>query len=359
MLTIDGSFGEGGGQILRTSLAMSALTRTPLRIMNIRANRRKPGLMRQHLTCVKAAAQISGAGVKGDQLNSQEIVFEPQALQGGSYEFAIGTAGSTMLVLQTVLPALLLAKAPSQIVLSGGTHNDLAPSADFIKRAFLPLLEQMGCEVNMQLKRYGFFPAGGGIVELNVSPIARWSALDLMRPGKTLSTSAEVLLSRVPDNVGRRELKALSRKLQLEPEQTRIQQIRDSSGPGNTLSVFMEREHLTEVFTGYGALGKPAEVVAKQVIGRVRSYLKSGAAVGLHLADQLMLPMALAGRGRFSTLRPSLHSQTNIEIIRKFLNVEMKLAPLADQSGCWCFAVGPDIERTAFAEEVEVAKVAD
>jgi RNA 3'-terminal phosphate cyclase (ATP) len=350
MLTIDGSFGEGGGQILRTSLALSVITRTPFRMKKIRANRKKPGLMRQHLTCVKAAARISSAKVEGDALNSQEIVFEPQTLDAGHYEFAISTAGSTMLVLQTIFPALLLAKEPSQIVLSGGTHNDKAPSADFLKRAFFPMLQRMGCEAHLELKRYGFYPAGGGVVEVTINPIKRWSALEMMDAGEVVRTKAEVLLSRIPIDVAQRELKTLSRKLQIDANPKFIRQIRDCSGPGNVLSVMVERDKLTEVFTGYGAYGKPAETVAKQVIAQVRGYMKTGVAVGAHLADQLMLPMVLAGAGRFSTVNPSLHSQTNIEIIRKFLNVEMKLAPLADQSNQWGFAVGPDIERTNFAE---------
>lgn len=351
MLTIDGSFGEGGGQILRTSLALAVVTRTPFRMINIRASRKKPGLMRQHLTCVRAAARVSSAMVEGDALNSQEIVFEPQAIQSGHFEFAIGTAGSTMLVLQTVLPALMGAKKPSQLVLSGGTHNQMAPSADFLQRAFFPLLRRMGCEAHLELKRYGFYPAGGGLVEVTINPVKRLKTLEMMDAGEPGRIKAEALLSRLSADIGERELKALARKLPIDASNHRIRQIRDSSGPGNVLAVFVEREKLTEVFTGHGVISKRAEVVAKEVIAEVRQYLKTGAAVGPYLADQLMLPMAMAGAGRFSTVHPSLHSRTNIEIIGKFLDVEMKLARLNDDRGRWGFAVGEDIAQTDFAAE--------
>ena len=171
MLTINGSEGEGGGQILRTALSLSAITGTPFALENIRAKRRRPALQRQHLTCVTAAAQITRAKISGAELSSGALTFEPGAIRGGAYDFAIGTSGSTILVFQTVLPILLNADAPSRVKLSGGTHNPMAPTFDYLKRAFLPQLERMGADVDVTLRQAGFYPAGGGVWQAHVSPV--------------------------------------------------------------------------------------------------------------------------------------------------------------------------------------------
>ena len=190
-IEIDGSFGEGGGQILRSSLTLSMITGRAFRIKNIRAGRAKPGLMRQHLTCVRAAAEMSGARVKGAEIGSQSLVFEPGAIKGGVYDFSIGTAGSTMLVLQTVLPALLMADAKSSVTLRGGTHNMNAPPYDFIEKAFFPVLRQMGAQVEASLKTYGFHPAGGGevCVEIGEREQNLFSAKKLPRLCNNLHTA--------------------------------------------------------------------------------------------------------------------------------------------------------------------------
>ena len=162
MITIDGSAGEGGGQILRSSLALSLVTGQPFRMERIRAKRQKPGLLRQHLTAVEAAKAVGCAEVSGETLGSQTLDFRPGPVTPGNYRFAVGTAGSATLVLQTVLPALLTASDPSTLTLEGGTHNPLAPSFDFLDRCFMPLIHRMGPSVELELKRPGFFPAGGG-----------------------------------------------------------------------------------------------------------------------------------------------------------------------------------------------------
>src|SRR6476620_518674 len=166
VITIDGSVGEGGGQIIRNSLALSLVTGQPFRIVNIRAGRKKPGLLRQHLTAVQAANQIGDAAVDGAEMGSGEVVFRPEGIRAGDYRFAIGTAGSTTLVLQTILPALILAGAPSHLTLEGGTHNPLAPPFDFLAQTFLPHLARFGPTVTATLARPGFFPAGGGRLEI-------------------------------------------------------------------------------------------------------------------------------------------------------------------------------------------------
>lgn len=167
-LELDGAI--GGGQVLRSALSLSMLSGRPFRIINIRARRSRPGLLRQHLTAVQAAAQICSAEVQGAELGSQRLSFHPGAICGGDYRFAIGSAGSCTLVLQTLLPALLQANAPSSLQISGGTHNPLAPPADFIQQAWLPLLRRMGARVEMQLLRHGFVPAGGGEIAMQIAP---------------------------------------------------------------------------------------------------------------------------------------------------------------------------------------------
>ena len=172
MIELDGSQGEGGGQILRTSLALSMATGQPVAIEKIRAGRAKPGLMRQHLACVKAAAQISGAQVEGAELGSQSLRFVPGPVRAGEYRFAIASAGSCMLVLQTVLPPLLLADAPSHLHLSGGTHNPMAPPFHFLERAFAPLVRRLGADLQLVLRRCGFYPAAGTMAASTSPPPA-------------------------------------------------------------------------------------------------------------------------------------------------------------------------------------------
>jgi RNA 3'-terminal phosphate cyclase (ATP) len=181
---IDGSEGEGGGQVLRSSLSLSMITGRPFKIKNIRSGRKKPGLMRQHLTCVKAAAEICNAKINSAELGSQELFFIPGEVKAGRYHFPIGTAGSTNLVAQTVIPALMLGDAPSKILLEGGTHNVHAPTFDFLQHSFLPILKKMGVEVKANLHSHGFYPAGGGKVEFEIQPVQKLKALELLERGK-------------------------------------------------------------------------------------------------------------------------------------------------------------------------------
>jgi RNA 3'-terminal phosphate cyclase (ATP) len=338
MITIDGSAGEGGGQILRTAVALALCERRPCRIVNIRAGRSKPGLRPQHLAAVRAAAEVSGAEVRGAALNGQELTFVPGDIKPGSYRFAIGTAGSTSLVLQTVLPALLTASAGSELLLEGGTHNPRAPTFDFLARAYLPLIERMGPRVAIELERVGFEPAGGGRVRVRVSPAARLEPLHLEARGATQRLEVEVLLSKLPRHIAEREATVLRRELDLGPASVRVRLLQDSPGPGNAVSVFAVCEELTEVFTAFGRRGVPAESVAQAVVGAAKAYLSAGVPVGVHLADQLLLPFALAGAGSFMTMSPSRHTLTNIEVVRRFFPLAIECRP-AGGSGAWRVAV--------------------
>src|SRR5437762_121940 len=196
MLTIDGSFGEGGGQIIRTSLALSLITGTPFRIYNVRARRAKPGLQRQHLTAVNAAAEVGNAQVDGAQVGAREFTFRPGKVQPGAYTFDIGTAGSTTLVLQAILPPLMCAAEPSLVVLRGGTHNVHAPPYEFLARTFLPLIARMGPRVHVELVRYGFYPPGGGQFNVYIEPAAHLTPLELIARGEFKSRRARGLVVR-------------------------------------------------------------------------------------------------------------------------------------------------------------------
>lgn len=321
MLTIDGSRGEGGGQVLRTSLALSVATRTPVVIENIRAGRKKPGLLRQHLTAVEAARVISGARVEGGSLGSRRVTFSPGDVRPGTYEFAIGSGGSALLVIQTVLPPLLTAAAPSTVTVVGGTHNPMAPPFEFFERAFLGCVNRQGPEVHAVLERPGFMVAGGGRVQVHVKPSASLDGFELLDAGARTRREARVLIAGLPPSVGSRELRTVVDGLGLRADEARVDEV-DAVGIGNAIVCTLEHEHVTEVFSAFGERGVRAEAVAGRLVRDVRSYLAAGAPVGRRLADQLLIPLALAGGGAFRTGPLSEHTKTNMTVIRDFLPVD-------------------------------------
>lgn len=331
MLTIDGSFGEGGGQILRTSLALSLLTGEPVRIQNIRAGRKRPGLGRQHLTAVRAAAAVGEARVEGDRIESRRLSFVPRSARGGEFRFATDGAGSTTLVLQTVLLPLLLADEPSRIVLEGGTHNPFAPPFEFLERAFLPLLRRMGARVEIVLERPGFYPAGGGRLAAEIRP-SSLEPLELVDRGELRRLSARALVSALPRHVAERELATAGGILGIPESERDLVEVEDPVGPGNALLLTAESEGVTEVFAGSGRRGVPAERVAREAAHAVEAYLEAGVPVGVHLADQLLLPLAAAGGGRFRTVAPSEHTRTNLHVLGRFLDLDATLEPVEDDA---------------------------
>ena len=331
MIEIDGSEGEGGGQILRTSLGLSLLTGQPVRLVRIRAGRKKPGLMRQHLTAVLAAAEIGAARVSGAELGSLELEFQPQAVRAGKYRFAIGTAGSTALVLQTILPALLAAKGESEIELEGGTHNPLAPPFEFLQRCFVPILRTMGAHLELALERHGFYPAGGGMMRARVEGGHALAPIQLLERGALRARRARVLLARLPLAVAERELERVRERLGWSEDEGEVVEV-ESSGPGNALSLELEFEQATEIATAFGEKSVPARAVADSAADEMAAYMASDAPVGMHLADQLLIPLAIAGGGSLLTLPPSLHTRTNAEIVQRFLPVEIAIQSSGERS---------------------------
>lgn len=323
MLKLDGSHGEGGGQILRSALTLSMITGTPFRIDRIRAGRTKPGLLRQHLTAVAASAAVCGAEVSGNTPGSQTLEFIPGAIRGGDYRFDIGTAGSCTLVLQTVLPALWFADGPSTVTVTGGTHNVAAPPADFLIRSWLPLMQRMGVEATIELVRHGFYPAGGGQVRASVTPCTALQPLHLGTRGEHIATRAVAVVAGLPAEIAARELDHLTLTFADAERETRVLSARE--GPGNVVMIEISHASHTEVFTGFGEKGRPAEAVAGRTARAAMRWLASGAVVGEHLADQLLLPFALAHGGSFTTEAISSHTRTNISVIEKFLPVTFEV----------------------------------
>jgi RNA 3'-terminal phosphate cyclase (ATP) len=324
VIEIDGAQGEGGGQILRSALSLAVCTGQAFRIVNIRARREKPGLLRQHVTAVKAAVAISDAQVDGCDVGSSTLTFRPQSVRAGDYSFSIGTAGSCTLVLQTVLPPLLTAPEPSCIRISGGTHNTAAPPVDFLVRAFLPLIARMGPVVQLNLERYGFYPRGGGSIEVHVTPAQQLAPIALLERGERRRAYAEAYISGIPLHVAERELAVIGRRLNWPPEQLKVRGLPAEMGPGNALTVTLEYEHVTEVFTGFGERGRAAESVAEETARDAREYIARDAPVGPYLADQLLLPMALGGVTAFATCAPTMHFRSNTEVIAAFTNKHIR-----------------------------------
>lgn len=317
-LHIDGGEGEGGGQILRTSLALAAITGKSVRFSNVRAGRSKPGLLRQHLTALRAAAEVCGARVEGDELGSQTLRFTPGTIRGGTYHFAVGTAGSACLVCQTVLPMLLVADAPSDVVFEGGTHAMSAPSYDFFARVFLPLLQRMGARVEARLDRHGFYPAGGGRFVLSVSPVAQWTPISLLDDAPLRVTEVRALVANLPFTIAERELAAMGDALDVPAEQRRGMGVK-SPGPGNVVMIELASDTARELVTAFGRRELSSEAVASDAVAEARALLAARVPVGPHLADQLLLPMALAGGGALRTVPLTLHSRTNLDVIQRFL----------------------------------------
>jgi RNA 3'-terminal phosphate cyclase (ATP) len=331
MITIDGSFGEGGGQILRTSLALSLVTGQAFHIQSIRAGRSKSGLLRQHLTAVEAAAKVGDAMVDGAALGSKELVFKPGKVTAGDYRFAVGTAGSATLVVQTVLPALMIGKEASRLTLEGGTHNPHAPPFDFLEQAFLPLVSRMGPQITGKLERFGFFPAGGGCFTVEITPVQKFTPLNLQTRGENKGRGARAFISNISPGVANRELKVVSEKLGWPAESLQVEKV-ESNGPGNALVLELAFDNMTEVFTGFGERGVLAETVAENVVQEVREYLASGVPVGEHLSDQLLIPIALAGSGSFVTAKLSRHTRTNMDVISKFMPAAFRTEQI--EKGC-------------------------
>ena len=330
LITIDGRQGEGGGQVLRTALGLAMYRGVPVRVTGVRGGRVKPGLMRQHLACVRAACLLTGGRAEGDEMGSTEVTFEPGGrVAGGEHLVEIGSAGSTTLVVQTVLPALLTAAScggPVRLTVTGGTHNPAAPPAPFLADCFLPVLRSMGADVTLRTEAVGFAPRGGGRVVLDVSPVQTLRPLELTELGEAGEPVAEVLIGSLPHDIVEREIAALKKSLHRWPDEAfRVTQLDAEVGPANAVVVRLPFTNHTHVVVSLGARGRSAAAVANDAASQVRRYLKHKLPVGPHLADQLLIPLALAG-GRFRALphrQPDRHGETNLAVIEQMTGVRI------------------------------------
>lgn len=327
MITIDGSKGEGGGQLLRSALSLSAITQTPVRVHKIRANRDRPGLARQHLCALRALAQICNAKVKGDEVRSSEVQFHPGPVQAGDYRFAVGTAGSTSLVLQTVLwPLLLAGENTSQLRIEGGTHNHKAPSYEFLAHCFVPQVQALGAKLQVFLERYGFYPAGGGVLNAVIEP-SQLGQAKLGPQGSLLETSAQAICAHLPAGIARRELRAVFKELDWPSDCARSREV-ESDGPGNAVVLRARFEQGSIVSTAIGRRGVRAEQVGKEAATQMAQLLAMVPCVDEHLADQLLLPLALGQGGSFVTKRLTKHCTSNAQLIQRFLPVKITASKL-------------------------------
>ena len=310
MIELDGSLGEGGGQILRTALALSIVTGKGFVLDGVRAGRARPGLLRQHLTGVQAAAAISGAQVEGATLGSARVVFQPGPAVAGDYHFDIGSAGSAGLVLQTILPPLLQLSVPSTVTVMGGTHNGAAPTFHFLDRCFAP---HVGLRVH--LERWGFYPAGGGELRAELRP---WSQpVHRLERGPIRRVQAHAAVSRHPPALGLEALRRIGAALSLAPEDLHLHPVPNPRGPGFAVWIEAQTDGGRELFTAFGDR-RPSPAVADLAVQDFQRWLAQDVPVGEHLADQLLLPLVMFG-GAFRAGPHSAHTATNIAVIARFL----------------------------------------
>jgi RNA 3'-terminal phosphate cyclase (ATP) len=329
MIDLDGARGEAGGQVLRSALSLAICTRQPFRMTNIRVSRDMPGLLRQHLAAVNAAADISNADVTGAQLGSRELVFKPRRCHSGQYEFAVGASGSCALVLQTILPPLLFADGVSTVRITGCTHVSNAPAFDCLQRAFTPILERMGARIRLSLIGYGFHPHGGGGIQLEVER-SQLKPLVLHERGARVTQFAESYVAGLPIDLAQRELAAIGRHLHWSSEQLHVRSLPANASKGNAITITLAYQHVTEVFTAFGEPGVRAETVAQAVAQEAEHYLARSAPVGAYLADQLLLPFALCGNASFVATTLSDHFRSNAAVIEQFTGRQVITEPFAD-----------------------------
>ena len=331
MLEIDGNYGEGGGQILRSSLSLSAILNRPIRISRIRAGRKKSGLAPQHLTSVNAVAAITNAEVTGGQLGSQTLTFHPQEITGGNYTFDVAeirpSAGALSLVFQAVALPLSFAKVPSTVTLRGGTHVPWSPTVHFLQEIFIPMAAKFGFQGLIQLNRWGWYPKGGGEVIAGVQPTVDWHGVGFKNRGKLQAIHGICAASNLPEHIINRQYDQIERRLQKFNAPVNIKRVRgESIGQGTLVFLKAEFENTQAGFSALGARGKRAERVADEACQALADFLVSDAAIEPHLADQLILPMALAkGESRFTTSQITRHLTTNIWLVRQFLPVQFEV----------------------------------
>lgn len=331
MLEIDGSHGEGGGQLLRTAVALAALTGTAIRFHSIRAKRDNPGLAPQHLAAVRAVAELCGARVDGLALYSREIVFEPRRLRGGEFRFDVGTAGSATLVLQALLPVMTVAEAGVRVEVSGGTDVRGAPPVDYLHQVLLPLLARMGVDVRLVTRRRGYYPRGGGAVEVSVKPV-RVKPLRLLHPGKLLRIDGRAHVANLPLQIAERMSAAARERLKSCEGPVHCETVslgsEEAIGQGGAVAMWAQCEHTVLGAARVAERGVRAETLGAAVGAELAADLAARATVDIHAADQILVYAALAGgESSFTTRELTNHAQSAMWLIEQFLPVRFAAVP--------------------------------
>ncbi len=347
MIRIDGSYGEGGGQILRTALSLSAILNKPFEVYNNRKGRKKPGLQAQHLTGVNAAQVITNAKVQGNDFGSLSLSFEPKTIKGGEYEFNVaeerGSAGAVTLVAQTILPILFFADKESKVTLKGGTHVPFSPPFDYLKEILLPTIANFGFRAKVELKGYGFYPVGGGEILLTVKPAERkdfftssplmgedegegeigLKGIHLSERGALKELRIFSKVANLPLSIAERQknrlIELLKSNIQYPTPKIECEEVK-ASCPGTYLFLTAEFENIITGFSSLGAKGKPAEKIADEVFDEFNQYVNQKEVFDLHLADQILIFLALLKKSfTFTTTKVTNHLLTNIWVINQFL----------------------------------------
>lgn len=333
-LELDGAFGEGGGQILRTSLALSLITGRPFHLRNVRAGRPKPGLHPQHLASVRAAAEIGQAQLRGASLHSTDLVFEPGPVTPGKYHFSIGTAGATGLVLHTVYLPLAVQGQPSEVTIQGGTHVTTSPCFHFLDMTWSAYLRHIGMKVGLRMRRPGFYPRGGGLIEASIQPWQDRRGLQALQRRPVTEVSGFSAVAGLPEQIAQRQARRAFNRLR-DRLKVNIREESWDGGPGTVLAIVLNTRPAPTLFFGLGARGKPAERVADEAVDQVVAYLDAeSGALDTHSADQIVLPLALAeGSSEFSVAEVTPHLLTNVAVIRQFIDRNIECVGAEGQPG--------------------------
>ena len=337
MIEIDGSYGEGGGQILRTGLAYSAILNRPIKIGRIRAGRRNPGLQPQHLKSIEALAKITKARTDGVKIGSDAITFIPEEIVPGHYEFDIGTAGSVTLLLQALLLPLSLCRSSSHLVLKGGTHVEWSPPFDYLSEILFPVLASMGIQARAKIERWGWYPKGGGRIEIDIHPASDLNPVLLNNRGSLRRIYGISAISNLPKHVAERQrdraLRRIEKDLKREAKIEILPEI-PSNGQGSFIFLVAESEEVKAGFSSLGKKGKRAEEVADEAVDSLKEYLESDGCVDPHLADQLVPFMALRkGSSSLTTTRITEHLLTNLWVISHFLDIKILRSGKSEEKG--------------------------
>ncbi|MGB2696908.1 MAG: RNA 3'-terminal phosphate cyclase [Candidatus Zixiibacteriota bacterium] len=338
-IVIDGSHGEGGGQILRTTLSLAAVLKREVEIHNIRKGRKVPGLQPQHLTCVNACKEITDAEVEGNNLQSILLRFSPKNIKGGDFLFDVarikGSAGSVSLVLQSILLPLLLAEKSTEVEIKGGTHVSWSPAFTYLQQVFLPTIKKIGCKVEGEIKKWGWYPKGGGKVSFSINTVEKLLPLNLLERGKLLKLSGVSAVSNLPIHIAKRQRDQAYKVLREKKFSPEIELVEAPSiGKGTFFFILAEFEHSLAGFSSLGAIGKRAETVADEACQEFLEFMQIDAALEKYLADQLIPYLSLTGeKSSFTVSSVSQHLLTNIWVVKNFLPVRIEVEGKEGEKG--------------------------